>query len=198
MTFILLLISIALVIAIVGMIRWKRLLLKNMIVAIVAFGIIATHFVGVLVSWRNVKTFDEQFRATLVTIPWDDKAYLESAGFDCSSDEFWNYYGKSDTFLEEEYRWSVQFSIQICKEDQESAIEAHNLLPCEDEGLYIKQNTHLIYDNLWFEFLGIPSGVVRDCTFYYNGREVWIYEIDYDSLDDSLAEQFIYGISDGA
>lgn len=195
MTVFLLLVCAVFVTATIQMILKKRFLLKNLLVSLIALVLIVTHTIGALVNRQNIRTFDEQFCSTLVTIPWHDTEYLENVGFKRESGDFLDYYYKSDACLEKDNLPCVQFSIQIRKMEKESAIEQFNLLPYGEGNLYIKQNANLLYNNFLFRFLGIPNCIDRDCDVYYNGYLIWIYEKNYESLNHSWAEEFIYGLN---
>ena len=192
MTVFLILIAGVFVIAFVGMLRKRQLVVKNLIVSIIALALIATHAIGTLVNRQNIKTFDEQLYSTLVAIPWGDTEYLESVGFNCGEDnDFPDYYRKSEQTLDA-YTPCVQFSIQVRKKSKESVVDKrYDVFSYKDGEAYVKQSTALSYENFWDAFLGIPNGIDRDCSIYCNGYEIWIYEKNYESLNHSWAEEFI-------
>ena len=195
MTFFLILISVVLIVLIFQMIRNRKVVLSKLLISIVIFTLLSTHTIGVLITKKNTRIFDEQLYSAVTAISWDDREYLESIGFYYHNDrDFFSYSDHNDAFITEKTSSGVAFSIWVEKKDKESAVKELRLKPYNDGQFYKKQTTSFLYDNFFYEFLGIPNCIDRDCIIYCDGYLIHIYEQNYESLDHSYSEETIYEI----
>ena len=212
MPYLIISISLILIMFLILNIRKRKVGLFYSLITILIITLGITRAIGMLVTREN---FDEQLYSTITTIKWDDREHLESEGFKYYDDDDFSIYRESqETYREGLFSRSKYFkevngelveydpprvtlSISVKKADKESAIEKHYLEPYNDGELYVRQFSSLEHRNFWRRFLGIPNGITRDCIIYCDGYLISIYEQNYDSLNSSQAEEFIYNISEG-
>ena len=211
MPYLILSMSLGLIVLLILNIRKRKfgLFYSLILILIITLGI--TRAIGMLITREN---FDEQLYSTITAIKWDDREHLETAGFKYYDDDDFSIYRESEeTYREGLFSRSKYFkevngelvehdppritlSISVKKMDKESAIEKHYLEPYNDGELYVRQFSSLEHRNFWRRYLGIPNGVYRNCIIYCDGYLIDISETNYDSLNHSIAEEFIYDIAE--